>query len=163
MAAAWFGWSQEDPKPSWRPLLGTGSVAGMLLAAAAGLLVWRNWFTPTALEGNYWVFGAVVLTEAVIIGSGCFVLARQGRKRWYGWWIALCVALHFVPLAWVFSDWSYVVLTLVQVAGLVLMLPTLRPAEYRTSRWACPWIGATFLTYALVSFVLVLVRYGYPF
>src|SRR5690625_5343865 len=63
MAAAWLGWSQEDPKPRLRGALGTGSVLGMLIAIAAGLLVWRNWTTPTALEGRYWVFGLIVLAE----------------------------------------------------------------------------------------------------
>ena len=97
MAAAWLGWSQEDPKPRLRGALGTGSVLGMLIAIAAGLLVWRNWTTPTALEGRYWVFGLIVLAEAVLIGVGCIFLARRGLTRWYGWWIGICVALHFIP------------------------------------------------------------------
>lgn len=136
---------------------------GILLSIAFGILVWRNWATPTALDGRYWVFGIVVLAEAVLIGGGCIVLARRGQKRWYGWWIALCVALHFVPLAWVFADWSYLVLTAVQVTGLLLMLPTLRRGDYQTSRWACPWIAVTFLAYAAISAVIFLAEYGYPF
>lgn len=35
MASAWFGWSQEDPKPSLRAWLGAGSVLGMLTAGAS--------------------------------------------------------------------------------------------------------------------------------
>lgn len=162
MAAGWFGWAQEDPKPSLRPLWGVGSVLGVLLSGAFGVIVWRNWHTATALEGRYWIFGIVVLAEALVIGAGCIVLARQGRKRWYGWWIALCVALHFLPLAWVFSDWSYLWLTLVQVAGLLAMRPALARGEYATSRWAVPWIAGTFLLYAAISAVLFLGRHGYP-
>lgn len=100
MASAWFGWSQEDPQPSLRAWLGAGSVLGMLTAGAFGVLVWRNWATETALEGKYWVFGALVLLEIVLIG-GCLWLAKRGMVRWYGWWIAACVALHepFAALA----------------------------------------------------------------
>lgn len=163
MSAAWFGWAQEDPKPRLRGWLGAGSVLGFLVAIAFGILVWRNWSTPTALDERYWVFGAVVLAEVLLIGGGCGVLARRGQTRWYGWWIGLCVALHFVPLAWVFADWSYLALTIVQVAGLALLVPPLRRAEYPTSRWACPWIAVTFLGYALISGGIFLARYGYPF
>src|SRR5690625_7493125 len=67
--------------PRLRGALGTGSVLGMLIAIAAGLLVWRNWTTPTALEGRYWVFGLIVLAEAVLIGVGCIFLARRGLTR----------------------------------------------------------------------------------
>lgn len=162
MAAGWFGWSQEDPKPKLRGWLGAGSVVGMLIAIAFGIVVWRNWSTPTALEGRYWVFGLVVLAEAVLIGGGCILLARRKLTRWYGWWIGLCVALHFVPLAWVFEDWSYLGLAAVQVVGLVLMLPALRRGDYATSRWACPWIAVTFLAYAIVSAIVFLLRYGHP-
>jgi hypothetical protein len=162
MAAGWFGWSQEDPKPRLRGWLGAGSVIGILTAIAFGILVWRNWSTPTALDGRYWVFGLVVLAEAAVIGGGCTVLARREQTRWYGWWIGFCVALHFAPLAWIFEDWSYIALAVVQVIGLLLMLPALRRGEYQTSRWACPWIAVTFLVYALVSGGVFLIEHGYP-
>ncbi|MGO1769520.1 MAG: hypothetical protein ACTHZX_06170 [Microbacterium sp.] len=163
MAAGWFGWSQEDPRPRLRGLWGAGSVLGFLVAIGFGLLVWRNWSTPSALEGRYEVFGLIVAAETILIGAGCLILARRKQTRWYGWWIGLCVCLHFVPLAWVFEDWSYVALTAVQLVGLVGMLPTLRRGDYATSRWACPWIAATFLLYAVISALLFLARYGYPF
>ena len=163
MAAAWFGWAQDDPKPRLRPLWGAGSVLGLALAIAFGLLVWRNWDTATALEGRYWVFGVVVLGEALLIGGGCLLLWRRRASRWIAWWAALCVALHFAPLAWVFGDWSYAALTAVQVAGLVLMRPALARAEYDTSRWATPWVAGTFLLYATISAGIALARYGYPF
>lgn len=163
MAAGWFGWSQEDPKPKLRPWLGVGSVLGILLSVAFGLLVWRNWGTATALDGQYWVFGVIVIAEIVLIGGGCFVLARRGQQRWYGWWIGLCVAVHFLPLAWVFGDPSYIVLAGVQVIGLLAMFPALRRGRYATSRWACSWIALTFLLYAAISAGIFLATYGYPF
>jgi hypothetical protein len=162
MAGGWFGWAQEDPKPRLRSVWGAGSIIGIVAAIALGLLVWRNWDTATALEGRYWVFGVIVLVEAVVIGAGCLVLARRDRSRWFGWWIGLGVALHFLPLAWIFDDWSYANQALVQVAGLAAMYPSLTRGDYPTSRWACPWIGATFLTYAVASAIVFLTRYGYP-
>lgn len=162
MAAAWFGWSQEDPKPRLRGWLGAGSVLSMVLAIGFGILVWRHWSDPTALEGQYWVFGFIVLAEVAVIGAGCFWLARRQATRWFGWWIGLCIALHFLPLTWVFDDWSYAALTIVQVLGLLALLPVLRRSDYPTSRWACPWIGVTFLAFGLVSSVIFLIRYGYP-
>ncbi|GAA1559288.1 hypothetical protein GCM10009804_15140 [Kribbella hippodromi] len=80
MAAGWFGWSQEDPKPSLRGVLGAGSIIGTLLAIAFGILAWRHWSSPTALEGDYWVFGLIVLAEAVTIGGGCVVLGRRNSR-----------------------------------------------------------------------------------
>lgn len=162
MSFAWFGWAQEDPRPRWRAPLGIGSVVGVLIAVPFGLIIWRNWDTPTALEGQYWVFGLIVAIEAILIGTGCIVLAKRHQQRWFGWWIALCVALHFVPLAWVFADWSFIGLALVQVIGLIAMLPALRRANYQTSRSACPWMGATFLLYALISGAIFLSEYGFP-
>lgn len=163
MASAWFGWAQEAPHPRLRLPLGIGSVVSLVVSIAFGLLVWRNWGGETALEGRYWVFGVIVALEAVVIGAGCLILARRGLQRWFGWWIALCVALHFLPLAWVFSDWAYLALTAVQVIGLIALLPLLRRGSHPTSRWACPWVGVTFLLYALVSGSLFLAEYGYPF
>lgn len=163
MASAWFGWSQEDPRPKFRAPWGAGSVLGFLVAIGFGVLVWRNWDTQTTLVGQYWLFGVIVLAEIVLIGGGCLFLARRRAARWFGWWIGGCVALHFVPLAWVFADWSYAALCAVQAAGLAAMFPALRRGDYATSRWACPWIGATFLGYAVTSAALFLTRYGYPF
>jgi hypothetical protein len=162
MAAGWFGWAQEDPRPNLRGVWGAGSTAALLLAIGFGILVWRNWSTPTALDGRYWVFGVLVVAEVVVIGTGCLLLARRGRARWFGWWIGLGVALHFVPLAWVFGDWSYVALAAVQVVGLAVLLPHLRRADYPTSRWACPWIAATFLVFTVASAIVFLLRHGYP-
>ena len=161
MSGAWLGWSQEEPKPRWRPWLGAGSVIGLLSAFAFAALVWRNWDTPTALNGQYWMFGLLVVIEVAFIGIGCFVLARRGASRWFAWWAAVGVALHFVPLAWLFGDWSYAVLTVVQLAGLFALLPRLSRDDHPTSRWAAPWMGWTFLAFAAVSGVVFIARHGY--
>jgi hypothetical protein len=163
LAGAWFGWAQEDPKPRLRGFWGAGSVGGFLLAVAFSLLVWRNWATETSLDGRYWVFGVIVLAEGVLIGGGCLVLYRRKLARWISWWAGLCIAVHFAALVWVFEDWSYLALAVVQVVGLAAMFPTLSRGEYATSRWAGPWIAGTFLAYAALSAFGFLTRYGYPF
>lgn len=162
MAFVWFGWAQEDPVDRTRGLLGVASGLGILLATVFGILVWRNWETPTALDNGFWVFGwaFIAMTGFIIVGS--LFLAVRKQQRWFGWWIALCVGLHFIPLVWVFDDWSYLILAVVQIGGLMVMFPRLRDNEYATSRWAGPWVGGTFLMYSVVSAGLFLVRYGYP-
>lgn len=162
VGAGWFGWAQEDPRPRTRWLLTVGSVLAVLVAIPFSAVVGLNWQTASALEGRYWIFGVVVLVECLVIGAGCFVLARRQQQRWYGWWIGLCVGAHFLPLAWVFTDWSYVVLTVVIVVGLIAMFRPLQRGEYQTSRLACPWVASMFLLYSIVSGIIFLVRYGYP-
>lgn len=164
MTCVWFGMAQEDPAPKSRLPLWVGSAVGLTLAAAFGVIVGRNWNTPSALgDDNWWVFGAIFIVMSMFIGGGAIYLKVRKRYRWFGWWIALCVAVHFAPLVWVFKDWSYLALAAVQVTGLTLMVPRLQRAEYETSRLACAWLGITFLAYALASAIVFLVRYGYPF
>ncbi|WP_087007753.1 hypothetical protein [Gulosibacter sp. 10] len=164
MVAVWFGMAQEDPGPKSRLRLWVGSAIGLIIAAAFGVIVGRNWNTPSALDnGVWWVFGATFIVMSLFIGGGAIFLKIRKRYRWFGWWIALCVAVHFAPLVWVFEDWTYLVLSVVQVAGLVLMFPRLKRAEYETSRLACSWLGVTFLACSAVSAIVFLIRYGYPY
>jgi hypothetical protein len=164
MAVVWFGMAQEDPAPRSRLPLWAGSAVGLLMAAAFGVVFGRNWDTPSALDSDvWWVFGVTFIVMSLFIGGGAIFLKIRKRYRWFGWWIALCVAVHFAPLVWVFEDWSYLALSAVQVAGLVLMFPRLKRAEYETSRLACSWLGVTFLAYSVVSAIVFFARYGYPY
>lgn len=151
MAVVWFGWGQEDPPPRRRWLLAAGSVVGLALAVWGGLLVYRNWGEGSALIGRYHWFGLLVLIEVLAAGLGCWLLARRGRSRWMAWWVAVVVALHFIPLAALLDDWSIAAAGVVQAAGLLVLLPGLRQGEISTSRWVGPWMGGTLLLFALVS------------
>jgi len=151
MAVVWFGWAQEDPPPSWRWRLGVGSVVGLGFAALFGSIAARNWSTPSALDGRYWWFGLLVLVEFIVAGAGCLVLARRGQARWMAWWVALVVALHFLPLAWFLNDASSAALGVLQVVLLAVLFRRLRNSTETTSRAVGVMMGETLLAFAFLS------------
>lgn len=153
MTMVWLGWGQEAPPEQWRWRLGVGSLLGMLLVGAFGFGVVRRWEEATALEGRYPWFGVLVLLEVVAAGIGCFVLWRRGEQRWMAWWVALVVALHFVPLALLLDDWSLAALGLVQAVLLIALMPRLKRTTEPTSRLVGPLMGATLLAFAVVFLV----------
>lgn len=105
-AFAWCGWGQEDPPRAWRPILGIGSVLGMIIAIGGGFLTWQNWSAETALAlGNgFRTFGIICGIEVALCGIGSAILAITRRTRWISTWIALVVGAHFIPLAFIFND-----------------------------------------------------------
>ena len=72
------------------------------------------------------------------------------------WWVALVVALHFVPLGILLQDGTVVALGLSQALALAAIVPLLRRAQYRTSRVAGPLMGFSLLAYAVISAVVFL-------
>ncbi|WP_106402993.1 hypothetical protein [Actinocorallia populi] len=155
MAFVWLGWSQEDPPPSWRKWLGLGSALGVALALGFGFLTARHWSDGTALDGRYHWFGVLVAVEVAAAGAGSAVLARRNAGRWTAWWVALVVALHFLPLAALLDDASIAVFGVLQCAGLLLLVGSLRRGDVTTSRHAGPLMGTSLLAYAAVSAALV--------
>ncbi|WP_374928977.1 hypothetical protein [Kytococcus sedentarius] len=113
-------------------------------------------------EGKYAWFGVLVAAELVLAGVGCLVLARRGRADWMAWWVALVVALHFIPLAFILDDLSLVLLGAVQAIGLFALVPRLRGAGGPTSRLVGPWMGPSLLAFAVLSMVVFLSRTGTP-
>lgn len=162
MTLVWLGWGQEAPPRRWRWRLGAGSALGLLLVGVFGFGVVRRWGEATALEGRYGWFGVLVLLEVLVAGIGCLVLWRKGETRWMAWWVAVVVALHFVPLAFLLDDWSLTVLGLGQLALLLVIRPRLKVADDPTSVLVGPVMGATLLAFALVSASVFLVKVGSP-
>ncbi|WP_327152121.1 hypothetical protein [Nocardia sp. NBC_01329] len=162
MTMAWLGWGQEDPPRDWRWRLGVGSVLGIALAGLFGYGVVRRWGDATALEGRYAWFGLLVLAEILIAGVGCLFLWRMRRNRWVSWWVAVVVALHFIPLAFLLDDWSLIALGLVQVICLAALVPKLTADDAPTSRLVGPVMGTSLSVFALVSVVVFLMRTGAP-
>lgn len=151
MAFAWLGWAQEDPPASWRLRLGLGSVAGLCLAIGFGIGVVSNWSTPTALDDQYHWFGLLGLVELVAAGVGCLVLARRRCSHLMAWWVALVVASHFVPLAWLLNDPTIALIGVAQGALLLWIRPRLRQSREPSSRWVGPIMGVSLLAFALLS------------
>ncbi|MEU4833899.1 hypothetical protein [Streptosporangium sp. NPDC023615] len=154
MAFVWFGWAQEDPPRRWRIWLGAGSVLGVGLAVAFGVLTAANWDQPSALEGKYAWFGVLVVAEVIAAGAGCLVLARRGAPRWMAWWVAVVVAVHFLPLAWLLNDIGVAVVGVVQLVVLGSVVPHLRGTHTPSSRSAGPIMGVTLLLSAAISAVI---------
>jgi hypothetical protein len=154
MAFVWFGWAQEDPPRSWRVWLGAGSVLGIGFAVTFGVLTAVNWDRPTALEGDYAWFGALVAAEVIAAGTGCLVLARRGAPRWMAWWVAVVVAVHFLPLALLLNDLGVAVVGVVQLIALGVVVSRLRDTDGPSSRLAGPIMGASLLTSAMISAAL---------
>lgn len=158
MAMVWFGWAQEDPPPPWRWRLGVGSVLGLAFTGVflSRYIALRN--EPSALEGQYHWFGVLVGTEVVVAVIGALFLWRTGRTRWQCWWVAMVVAVHFVPMMVLLDDLAYLFLATVQTAGLLFLFPILSRREQPTSRLVGPFMGVTLLLFAAVSTALYLTR-----
>lgn len=156
MAMVWFGWAQEDPPTSWRLWLSLGAVVGTLVAIGFGVGVATHWDSPTALEGRYGWFGALVAAELVVAGLGNLVLARRGQTRWMAWWVALTVAVHFVPLGWLMQSWLIGAFGLAQGMSLLLLVPRLGAGTRPTSATVGPVMGGSLLLAALVSGAVIL-------
>lgn len=158
MTGVWLGWAQEDPPKRWRAWLGTGSVLGLACALGFGAATGLNWNLDSALEGKYQWFGVLVAAEVLLAGGGCWWLARTNRARWMAWWVALVVAAHFLPLAWMLEDPSIAVAGAVQLIALAAIVPSLRRTRRTTSALVGVVMGATLLTYALISAAMTLPR-----
>lgn len=159
MAFVWFGWGQEYQATRLRTvLLGIGSALGLGLAALFGYLVVVNWNEPSALDGQYEVFGFLVAAEFLLAGAGGGYLAYRKKSQWIAWWVALVVGAHFVPLAVLLQDGSLAVLGVLQVATLALVVPRIRGHGDTSSREAGPLMGLSLLLFASASAMPVLVR-----
>lgn len=156
MSMVWFGWAQEDPPRSWRVWLGIGSTVGVLVALAFGFLVARSWAEPTALDGRYPLFGVLVAVEVVAAGAGCWLLHMRGADTWMAWWVAVVVAAHFVPLAWLLRDPGMAVVGAVQLLVLVALVGRLRRRGRTTSAPVGAFMGGTLLGSALVAATVAL-------
>jgi hypothetical protein len=151
MTCVWLGWAQEAPPrraPVW---LGIGSALGILAAVGGGLLVWRTWSTPSALEGQYAVFGVIVGIEVLAAGLACFVLWRKRRTKWFALAVGLVVALHFVPLGIMLDDPALVVLGLVQSVLVIVAGRVARNKRVAPSFAVGVTMGVTLLLAAAVA------------
>ncbi|MGO1545604.1 MAG: hypothetical protein ACTHXA_14820 [Gulosibacter sp.] len=163
MTVVWLGWAQEDPPESRRWKLGVGSVLGLVFTGIFGYTVFRHWNTGSALDGQFHLYGILVGTEVLLAGAGAIVLAVRKQSRWIAWWVAMVVAIHFIPMALLLQDLAMAILGVVQTLGLVALMPRLRKTTVTTSRDVGPFMGITLLAFSVVSAVMFLIVVGSPF
>ncbi len=156
MTVVWLGWAQEDPPQRWRPWLGAGSVLGLALSGGFGYLVSRNWDEPSALEGRYAWFGVLTAVELIAAGTGCWLLHRRDQQRWFAWWVALVVSIHFAPLGLLLNDVSLVFVAVCLTVILIGLLPRLRQSTGTTSAIVGAAMGAVLLILSETAGLLAL-------
>ncbi|MWV58861.1 hypothetical protein [Rathayibacter sp. VKM Ac-2754] len=153
MTCVWLGWAQESPPKRAQVPLGVGSGIGVLAGVGGGLLVWRVWGTPSALEGRYAWFGVLVAAEVVLAGAACAILAARGRKRWFAAGVGAVVAAHFVPLGVMLEDAGLVVFGIVQLVLVAAAVVVARRRGVTASFAIGVAMGATLLLAAPVAAV----------
>jgi hypothetical protein len=129
-AFMWFGWGQAKA-PSWlsMPLL-VGSVLGVIVALAGGVVVVRatGQRTPMAEREIRMRYNVIVGVEFLLIGAGAVLLGATGSAIWIPVWVCAVVGVHFIPLARVFPGLRLVPLTVgltaVALSALVVGLVT---------------------------------------
>ncbi|MDJ1370791.1 hypothetical protein [Gulosibacter molinativorax] len=162
MTMVWLGWAQEDPEPSNRWKLGAGSILGLGFAGIFGFTVFLHWRDGSALDGNWHLYGILVGSEVLLAAAGAIALAFRELSRWTAWWIALVVAVHFIPMALLLQDLSMAILGLIQTLGLFVLLLRLRTDEHATSRRVGPFMGISLLVFAVISAAVFVLRVGSP-
>lgn len=92
---------------------------------------------------------------------GALVLARRRQGRWMAWWMAL----YFIPLGLVLLDHGSVAIlgglqAIVRVVLVLVLVPVIGRAEYRSACVVGPVLGFSLLAYAVVSAVFFVVSRG---
>ena len=151
-SAGWYGWAQEEPPPGWRKPLTVGSVIGILVAIAGGIVAGQNWSTGTAFDADTSpIFGIIVGLEVILAGGGALLLSRRGRQELVAPWVALVVGVHFFPMAPLLGyPLFYVVAALITLAALV-SVPVARSRDITVSAVTGVMCGSILLAAGLFS------------
>lgn len=157
-AAVWFLWGRDSPPPPWRRWLTLGLVTGLVVAAGGGLLAWRNWHSPSALDAPaaFRFYSITVAVEFWVAVAGAVVLAVRRQRRWIPVWVCAVVGVHLIPLAMVFQDLLLVVLGVALVGVAVAAALAHRRTEVEPGAATGALAGAALLLAAAVHGVLVL-------
>lgn len=149
-AFAWYGWAQENPLKKMRVWLGLGAVISLVIASIGWYLAYVNWEAPSALntEGAYELFGVIVATEITLALAGSLVLIKRKRSEYVSSWVAFIVAIHFIPLAIIFKDWTLNILAALLIIGIVAIqkMPT---AKLKRNTLTCIFTASVLLIFAI--------------
>lgn len=108
-AFVWAGWAQERPPKGviWRVILGVLSLGGAALAGVSLPAAIRNWELPTAITwggaASTW-YVIVFWIEVVAIIALSIWASRRKRTDLIAPLVLAVVGVHFLPLAWVFTQ-----------------------------------------------------------
>ncbi len=114
----WFGWGRQDPPSGWSVPLLMGSVVGLGVAVAGGLLLWRLRSSGESAMSDARIrrgWRLIVGVEVVTIVLGNVLLNISGRPSYVAAWTLFVVGAHFLPMARVFR------MPGIGAAGVVLM------------------------------------------
>jgi hypothetical protein len=122
-AAAWFGWGNAAPS-SLGPLLVVGSIIGLLVAVAGGVVGFRAPGADAALNDPVpnRRYGIVVGIEFGVAGLGAAVLGIVGYPAYIPVWVCAVVGVHFFALVNILRDPTLRVLGTLMCAVAVLAL-----------------------------------------
>lgn len=160
-AFVWTGWAQERPPRHriWRVILGGLTLCGAALAAVTVPAAISNWTAPTALDfdGPAFVWYSVVFWLEVAAIIGLVVLAsRRKRGDLIAPLVLAVVGIHFIPLAWVFSQPVFAVTGAVLTA--VAIFAGLVPSAAAARSFWCGLLGGG--TLLIVGTVCAVAGFG---
>jgi len=158
LGAVWFWWALEAPPRRARPWLGVGLVLSVLGALVGGFSTWRFWSTQSMLDDRLEIFGLVLAATVIVAVVAWVVLTGTGREASIPLAVAVIVALHFVPLAYLLGDWGLVVLALGQLVLVILASRFAKRRELAPSYPIGVVMGVSLLGSAVVAAVLWLPR-----
>lgn len=154
---SWFGWAQENPRPSWRKYIGIASGISLLVCLIGVYLSVTNWGAPSVLNdktsfNNYLIS---VYIELFLAGAGASILMKSKNNDYVSPWIAFIVGIHFIGLKSVFNDFSLYLLAALLVAVSTASLFISKKLKIANS--AVTGIGAGTILFAFA--LLGLIRY----
>lgn len=133
--SAWFGWGRQDPPSGWSIPLLMGSVVGLCVAVAGGLLVRRLLSSGESAMSDPRIrrsWRLIVGVEVVTILLGNVLLGLSGRPAYAAAWTLFVVGAHFLPMARVFR------MPGIAVAGVLLMAVAIGAAAVSIAGLAAP-------------------------
>ena len=115
--AMWLGWAQASPPTGWALPLSICSGLGLLVAIAAGVLVWRHRHGDSAMATTVGrrTYYRVVGIEGAVIAVGATVLGVTGHSAYTAAWVLFIVGAHFLPLGRLFRIQSLMVVGVLSV------------------------------------------------
>ena len=157
---AWFGWAQQDPPKGkkWPILLGVGSGLSFLIATAGGLIAWKNWGGPSALkaDGAFENYMMIFIVEFALIALATAVTFAIRKQKYIASIVSLIVGLHFIPLAPVFNDNAFYLLTLLVVSASIIPLFISKKVDVSVVTLTGFGVGISLFIFALRGLIMAI-------